>query len=238
VQYGTSWYHSHFSVQYGNGIVGSVVVNGPASANYDIDLGPYVITDWYHQTADVLQLKAEQPTGPPPPADNILFNGTNINPKGAGGQYNRVKLTPGKKHRLRIINTSVDNGFTVSLVGHNFTVISTDLVPTQPVVKSQLFLGVGQRYDVIINANQAVANYWFNATVGGGGFCGVCLNPFPASIFSYDGAPATGLPTNRGTPITADCHDTVGPFVPMVSRSAPRSQVARARQRRSSTAGS
>ncbi|KAL8418990.1 hypothetical protein RB594_002267 [Gaeumannomyces avenae] len=226
VQYGTSWYHSHFSVQYGNGVVGAVVVNGPASVNYDIDLGPFVLTDWYWQTADILQLKAEQATGPPPPADNILFNGTNINPRGSGGRYQRVKLTPGKKHRLRIINTSVDNGFTVSLVGHSFTVISTDLVPTRPVVKTQLFLGVGQRYDVVIEANQPVANYWFNVTLGGGGLCGVCNNPFPASIFSYDGAPANANPTNRGTPITADCKDTVGPFVPMVGRSAPRSQFA------------
>lgn len=33
-------WHSHFSSQYGNGIVGVMVVNGPATANYDIDLGP------------------------------------------------------------------------------------------------------------------------------------------------------------------------------------------------------
>ena len=38
-QYGTSWYHSHFSSQYGDGVVGPIVFNGPASANYDIDLG-------------------------------------------------------------------------------------------------------------------------------------------------------------------------------------------------------
>lgn len=213
-------------LQYGNGVVGAVVVNGPASVNYDIDLGPFVITDWYWQTADILQLRAEQATGGPPPADNILFNGTNINPRGSGGRYQRVNLTRGKKHRLRIINTSVDNGFTVSLVGHSFTVIATDLVPTRPVVKNQLFLGVGQRYDVIIDANQPVANYWFNVTVGGGGACGVCNNPFPASIFSYDGAPANANPTNRGTRITADCKDTIGPFVPVVSRSAPRAQFA------------
>lgn len=225
VQYGTSWYHSHFSVQYGNGIVGSIVVNGPASADYDIDLGPYVVTDWYHETADQLHLQAEQATGPPPPSDNIIINGTNINPKGSGGQYNRVKLTRGKKHRLRIINTSVDNGFTVSLVGHNFTVISTDLVPITPIVHSQLFLGVGQRYDVIVDANQAVANYWFNVTVGGGGLCGVCNNPFPASIFEYEGAPSNALPTTRGTPLTTSCRDSAG-FKPVVARTAPREQFA------------
>ncbi|KAL1881425.1 hypothetical protein VTK73DRAFT_3943 [Phialemonium thermophilum] len=219
LQYGTSWYHSHFSVQYGNGIAGAIQINGPAAANYDIDLGPYVVTDWYHDTADRLQLKADQATGPPPPSDNILFNGSNINPTGKGGAYNRVVLTPGKKHLLRIINTSVENHFTLSLVGHNFTVIAADLVPVQPTVKSQLFLGIGQRYDVVIDASQPVANYWFNATLGGGGLCGVSNNPFPAAIFSYQGTPQNGLPTNPGTRITADCHDETG-FVPIVSRSA------------------
>jgi FtsP/CotA-like multicopper oxidase with cupredoxin domain len=179
-----------------------------------------MITDWYHQTADVLQLKAEQATGPPPPSDNVLFNGTNINPTGSGGPgaYNKVTLTPGKKHLLRLINPSVENHFTVSLVGHSFTVIAADLVPVKPVVKSQLFLAIGQRYDVIIDASQPVGNYWFNATLGGGGSCGASNNLFPAAIFSYQGAP-NSLPTNRGTPITADCHDTTG-FTPIISRSA------------------
>jgi FtsP/CotA-like multicopper oxidase with cupredoxin domain len=47
-QYGTSWYHSHYSVQYGDGVMGGIVIKGPASANYDIDLGFYPFTDWFH----------------------------------------------------------------------------------------------------------------------------------------------------------------------------------------------
>lgn len=45
-QYGTSWYHSHFSGQYGDGVLGPIVIYGPATANYDIDLGPLTVTDW------------------------------------------------------------------------------------------------------------------------------------------------------------------------------------------------
>lgn len=209
-----SRYHSHFSVQYGNGVVGSIQINGPASDNYDIDLGPYVITDWYHKTADDLMLIAE--VGFPPQSDNILFNGTNVDPGTGKGSYNRVKLTPGKKHLLRIINPSSENHFTVSMVGHPFKVIATDLVPVKPVTKTQLFLGVGQRYDVIIDASEAVDNYWFNVTLGGGGLCGATKGEFPAAIFSYDGAP-DGLPTDTGTPITADCSDSTG-FEPVVVR--------------------
>ncbi|KAI7541231.1 laccase precursor, partial [Hortaea werneckii] len=44
-QFGTSWYHSHFSSQYGDGVVGPMIFDGPASSNYDVDLGPYVLSD-------------------------------------------------------------------------------------------------------------------------------------------------------------------------------------------------
>ncbi|KAL0942282.1 multicopper oxidase [Colletotrichum truncatum] len=223
IQYGTSWYHSHFSAQYGNGIVGAIQINGPASANYDIDLGPYSISDWYYDTADRLERRAELvANGPPPDSDNILFNGKNVNVQG-GGQYQKTKLTPGKKHLLRLINTSVDNTFTVSLVGHSFTVIATDLVPVKPVKKDSLFMSVGQRYDVIIEADQKVGNYWFNATLGGGGLCGKSRNPFPASIFTYKGA-RDALPSNKGIPPAgASCADTVG-FTPVLPRNAPASE--------------
>ncbi|GJC98174.1 multicopper oxidase [Colletotrichum higginsianum] len=239
-QYGTSWYvmtslccwkvlvymymyHSHFSAQYGNGVAGAIQINGPASADYDIDLGPYAISDWYYETADRLERQAELVSngGPPPPSDNILFNGKNINPRGGGGgQYQKTRLTPGKKHRLRLINTSVDNTFTVSLVGHNFTVIATDLVPVNPVVKDSLFMTVGQRYDVIIEADKQTENYWFNATLGG---AASAANPHPAAVFFYDGAPDR-LPVDQGTPPAGlGCADSTG-FVPVLARTAPEAE--------------
>ncbi|EEY14317.1 laccase-2 [Verticillium alfalfae VaMs.102] len=122
-QYGTAWYHSHFSSQYGNGVVGTIQINGPASANYDVDLGPFSITDWYYETADRLERRAELVSnGPPPDSDNVLFNGTHVNAQG-GGKYSRTTLQPGKKHRLRLINTSVDNAFTVSMASDTMSLL-------------------------------------------------------------------------------------------------------------------
>ena len=119
-QYGTSWYHSHYSNQYGNGVVGALVVKGPASANYDVDLGPYMIQDYYYETADRLHWKAELvANGAPPDSDNIMFRGKAKHASNGGGSYDRLVLTPGKKHLLRLINASVDNSFTITLVGHN-----------------------------------------------------------------------------------------------------------------------
>jgi Multicopper oxidase len=227
-QYGTSWYHTHYSSQYANGITGSILINGPASLPYDIDLGVFPISDWYYGSADNLYARVNNPNNPfipgkpgsTPPSDNLFFNGTNINPNGTGGSYAKVELTPGKRHRLRLINPSVDNSFTVSIVGHSMTVIANDFVPVNAFTTSSLFLGVGQRYDVTIDASQPVGNYWINATFSGTGVCGASNNPHPAAILAYSGA-GSGLPTNRGTPPPDSfCGDQTG-LQPIVTRTVP-----------------
>lgn len=146
-EYGTSWYHSHFSGQYGDGVIGSMVINGPATANYDIDLGPYILQDWYYITAYQAGARAFNGGlgGPPPTGDNILINGTNRNAAG-GGNYNRVSITRGKKYRLRIINTAIDAGFVVSLDGHPFQVISHDFVPVVPYTTNYLKVAIGKPF--------------------------------------------------------------------------------------------
>lgn len=45
--YGSSWYHSHYSAQYAAGIMGPLIVYGPVqkTVSYDYDLGPVVVSD-------------------------------------------------------------------------------------------------------------------------------------------------------------------------------------------------
>ncbi|TPX10102.1 uncharacterized protein E0L32_001299 [Thyridium curvatum] len=214
-QYGTSWYHSHFSAQYDNGIVGTILINGPASLPYEVDLGVFPITDYYYASAD--ELLAITSRNAPPPADNILFNGTNKHPSTGQGRYAEVTLTPGKRHRLRIINTSADASFTVSLVDHDMTVIASDFVPVQSVTVNKLFVAIGQRFDVTIDASKVVGNYWFNVTFEASGACGASVNPHPAAVFRYQGAPKTD-PTNPGTAVVPEpCVDKLD-LVPVVTR--------------------
>ncbi|KAH9885346.1 probing oxygen channels in Melanocarpus Albomyces laccase [Xylariomycetidae sp. FL2044] len=219
-QYGTSWYHSHFSAQYGNGVFGPIVINGPASLPYDIDLGAYPIFDYYYSTADQI-VDQTLHTPAPPLSDNVLFNGTNINPRGPGGKYSKITLTPGKRHRLRLINPSVEHNYQVSIVNHQMTVISTDFVPVNSYTTSNVFLGVGQRVDVTIDASQAVGNYWLNVTMYAANLCGASVNSFPASIVHYAGASDTANPTVLGTaPPNTHCMDSLD-YVPVVARTAP-----------------
>lgn len=79
-------------------------INGPASANYDIDLGTFPLTDYYWQSADE-GVSATLNGAGPPPSNNILFNGSAINATTDVGSYGGVTLTKGKVHRLRLLNT-------------------------------------------------------------------------------------------------------------------------------------
>lgn len=114
----------------GDGVVGPIVINGPATANYDIDLGAYPVTDWYYTSATDVGL-AQMQVGIPWKADSGLINGTMVNSAGAGS-YARTTLQKGKTHRLRLVNTSVDNNFKVHLDGHNMTIIQADFVAVEP----------------------------------------------------------------------------------------------------------
>lgn len=208
--------------------MGSIVIHGPATQAYDIDLGAFPITDWYYPSVDRLLARVYSSKNPfipdnpgsPPTSDNILFNGTNINPRGKGGAYSKITLTKGRRHRLRFINTSVENTFTVSIVGHAMTVIQTDFVPIKPYATGQIYMTIGQRHDVIIDANNTVGNYWLNVTFSGTGVCGDSKNARPAAIVHYDGARDT-LPTARGKPpVDSYCADNLE-YVPIIDRQAP-----------------
>ena len=215
-QFGVSWYHSHHSAQYGDGIIGSIVINGPASDNYDIDLGPYVISDWYYQTVfQVNEIAREnlQQLRPPPRGDNILMNGVNKNADG-GGRYDKVTLTPGKRHRLRLINAAVDNNMRVSLDGHRFTVIASDFVPIKPFETDWILLGLGQRYDVVIDADQDSDSYWLRAESAAE--CASANNGVGRSIFTYSNASSDAEPSTEPFLMPGGCEDPeeLQPWVP------------------------
>ncbi|KAF2005811.1 multicopper oxidase [Amniculicola lignicola CBS 123094] len=210
-EYGSSWYHSHFSNQYGDGVVGTIQINGPATANYDTDLGTYTLTDWYYITAFQAGARAFNGGlgGPPPTGDNILVNGTNKNANG-GGAYNKVSIQAGKKYRLRIVNTAIDATFRVSLDNHAFQVIANDFIPIVPYSTNYLQVAIGQRYDVIITANQTASNYWFRADADGN--CQSANNGVGRAVWTYQGVtvadptsaawstPPTGCTNFQSTP--------------------------------------
>ena len=136
-------------------MVGSLVIHGPTTANYDEDLGPLPVSDWYYQgVAARSYLTSRIPGRAITTADNGLINGTMVSPDGKSGKYYVTKMKRGKRYRVRLVNISTDSSWQVSLDGHRMELVSSDLVPIRPIFRDWLFLGIGQREDVIITANQ------------------------------------------------------------------------------------
>lgn len=158
-QYGSTWYHSHFSLQAWNGVFGGIQINGPASAPYDEDKGLLLLSDWFHRTTDELYLAAS--SGGAPTASNGLINGTNVYDD--GGSRFQTTVTGGNRYRFRLVNTAMDTFFKFAVDNHTMQVIASDLVPIQPYTTDVLGIGIGQRYDVIIDMDQTPGNYWMRA---------------------------------------------------------------------------
>lgn len=215
-QFGSSWYHSHHSSQYGMGVVGTIIINGPSTANYDVDLGTFTVNDWYYQDAWVANSQSmqnlQQQKGPPT-ADNILVNGTGKS-SSASGQYAQVQLQPGQVHKLRLVNPSVDNFIRVSLDGHPFTVIATDFIPVRPLANQNWILfGPGQRYDVVFTANATAGSYWFRAEVATDCLSG--NSGHGRGLFTYANATVSAPVDTNTTAPTNGCAELVtAPFWP------------------------
>lgn len=74
-----------------------------------------------------------------------------------------MAVTAGNTHRIRLINGAIDSHFKFMVDGHNLTVIAMDLVPIVPYSTQVLSIGMGQRYDVIVDATETSGNYWIRA---------------------------------------------------------------------------
>ncbi|EHK48441.1 uncharacterized protein TrAtP1_009819 [Trichoderma atroviride] len=213
-QYGTTWYHSHFGLQAWEGVFGGILINGPATANYDEDLGVLFLNDWSHQTADELYASAE--TNGPPTLTTGLINGTNVFDD-AGHRFN-TSFTEGKTYRLRLVNGAIDTHFKFSIDNHTMQVISSDLVPIIPYNTSVLDIAIGQRYDVIITANQSSVadNFWMRAIPQSA--CSSNNNLDDIRGIVYYGSSA-GTPTTTGYSYTDNCVDEdASNLVPYVSK--------------------
>ncbi|KAG8840014.1 hypothetical protein FRC20_005838 [Serendipita sp. 405] len=169
-QTGTYWYHSHLSSQYLDGLRGPIVIN-PEDPNldlYDVDDESTVITlaDWFHTESPEL-LTAYMATTNTASNDALPQSGT-INGVGRTSTDTQparpvFTVTSGMRYRFRIINASALARFNFQISGHTLTVIEADGENHVPLTVDRLLLQPGQRYSVVVEANQAVDNYWIRA---------------------------------------------------------------------------
>ncbi|KAK4125803.1 multicopper oxidase [Parathielavia appendiculata] len=148
LQYGSAWYHSHYSLQYGDGLLGPMTIYGPSTANYDDDLTfrPLLLTDWNHRSVfEDWPLMLE--SGAAPSMTNILINGTGQFGYGKSPEKYTLYLNATKDHKLILVDTT----FVFSIDGHKLRVIEMDFVPIKPYETDSIKIGIGQRYHVIVH---------------------------------------------------------------------------------------
>ncbi|KAF9033807.1 laccase 17 [Panaeolus papilionaceus] len=167
-QAGTHWYHSHLSSQYVDGIRGAIVIydpNDPHASLYDVDDASTVITlaDWYHKKAPAIQAQYLAQVTDEPVPDSGLINGVGRYEGGPNVPWPRINVESGKRYRFRIINTSAYAGFEFSIEKHDLKVIEVDGINHVPKTVKALEVFAGQRYSVVVHANQQVKNYWIRA---------------------------------------------------------------------------
>ena len=235
--YGTSWYHSHYSAQYAGGLAGPMIIYGPKilTKPYDIDIGPVMLSDWYHEEYfSIVKKVVGLPSQPVQFSDNNLINGKmNFDcskaPAGVSCTPNagiaKFKFTQGKIHRLRLINPGSEGIQRFRIDNHTMTVIANDFVPVKPYDTKVVTLGIGQRTDVLVKANlPATSAVFMRADLSK--TCATANQPSAVAAIYYNNADTTKTPQSTAEPYD-DSHcgndplATTTPFFPFPATSNP-----------------
>ncbi|AEO54598.1 laccase with copper binding domain [Thermothelomyces thermophilus ATCC 42464] len=230
--YGTSWYHSHYSAQFAGGLFGPIVIHGPTRENYDIDLGPILLTDWYHREYfDIIEEMLAPGGSAKVVSDNNLIDGKmhfdcstvapgDNTPCFDNAGVSKFRFQTGKTHRLRLINGGADGVQRFSIDEHTLTVIAEDFVPVKPYNTSVVTLGVGQRADVLVTANvgEPTSAFWMRSNLSS---CLPARQPYAVAAVYYDQADTSTTPSSRAWDVldpgtcTNDDLDITEPLFPI-----------------------
>ncbi|KAG9247374.1 laccase [Calycina marina] len=206
-------------VQVIDGLSGPMNINRSATVDYDEHLVALFLSDWSHETAFELWDCSEK-FGAFLLIANGLINGTNTYDCTASidaaylGTGKRFEMTfiSGKKYRIRLVGAQADSFLRFAIDNHNFTVMANDFVSIIPYFTDSIVVGGGQRYDIIVEANQDVSNYWIRSIVKG---CNVIFNANANNIrgvVRYEGVADTT--SHPQTAISANVPDSCR-YVPL-----------------------
>lgn len=126
--------HSHFHEQLDKGLYGVLLVD-PLDPLSDpaADLEQVIVLDDWNS-----------------PLGGSGFTGHLLNGRSSAGQQ-PVVVQPGQRLRLRLINIAATTNYVVALDGHAMTVTHADGNRVQPVSVQALPIGIGERWDVIVD---------------------------------------------------------------------------------------
>ncbi|MBK8460632.1 MAG: multicopper oxidase family protein [Micropruina sp.] len=172
---GTYFFHPHVGAQLDRGLYAPLIVDDPAEpGGYDAEW-VVVLDDWVDGTGrtpdDVFAALTAGNGSDSGGMGGMDHSGMGDPPFGNAGDVTyphflingRVPATPetfqakpGQRVRLRVINAASDTIFTVALGGHRLTVTHSDGFGVEPVETDAFYIGMGERYDVIVALGDGV----------------------------------------------------------------------------------
>jgi FtsP/CotA-like multicopper oxidase with cupredoxin domain len=212
--YGTSWYHSHYAIQAWEGVVGPMIIHGPTSKSWDVDAGTIFLQDWSHETvSSQYEMEQDAVHGGPRTMDTGLING--MNTWGVEGTANQTgqrfeldtKFEPGKTYLLRIINGAIQGTMKFYIDSHELEVINMDFTNIVPYKTNILNIQIGQRYMVLVKANQEPGNYWMRADSQKACAANHQADDIKGIIRYAGAAKASFAPTSTAYEYTGECVD-------------------------------
>lgn len=131
-----------------------------------------------------------------------------------GGSLYSTAVRLNETARLRLINHSSFMSFWFSIDNHTISIVEIDGVEVEPIVQRGVYINIGQRYSVLVTANQTAGNYAIRATLPQ-----TCFNPFcpyRSSGLEDIGYAVTGILSYEGTslnePLIGLAGNTSNPF--------------------------
>lgn len=152
-----------------------------------------------------------EPFKAPPFSDNNLINGkgnancTQVAEKNASlpcvpnAGLSKFVFKRGLTHRLRLINAGAEALQRFTIDNHVMTVIANDFVPVEPYNTTVVTLGVGQRTDILVTANDNTTGaVWMRSDIST--TCSATNRPHALAAIYYDDADTSIAPTTIATP--------------------------------------
>ncbi|WP_116452841.1 multicopper oxidase family protein [Blastococcus litoris] len=203
---GSFMYHAHVGMQLDRGLYGPLIVE-PRTEElaYDREY-TLMLDDWRdgmddHAGHDAGSGSDDAGSGDPDPADAVSFGGRSYPLLLVNGRPPDdppvLEARPGDRLRLRVMNIAADTGFRFAIAGHRLTVTHSDGMPVEPVTVDALRLGMGERYDVLVDAAQP------------GGVWQVGVRPegrdgWGRAVLRYTGSDASSAPAVAERPAELD----------------------------------
>ncbi|WQF78089.1 Putative multicopper oxidase, second cupredoxin domain-containing protein [Colletotrichum destructivum] len=143
-------------------------------------------------------------------------------PKCTWGSLFNTRVKSGSTARLRLINHGTSTPIYVTVDGHALEIVEIDGVEVAPIATTRVYMNPGQRYSVLVHANQTAGNYLIRADAAvrcfhmshkthDGMMGGMHGTPFGATaVLSYDETDVGAAPIGKAWSLDAKSTPQVG----------------------------